>query len=1052
MPPLPASTGDTRQSSRSRMRLCLTIGLAVTLLASLAAAWGWVLPLERPLIDLRARWFSLHTPPPSTHVVHIDIDDAALASIGRWPWPRALLSDVVGELHHAGTSVIAFDLLFDEPQQPRWVPAPGSESPELIPGSDATPASESLELIPGSDATPASESPELIPGSDATPASESLELIPGSDATPASETPELIPGAGAKPGQSESFPGASAAPGSFTRIDDDARFARSIADAGSVVLAVYAPFTTVEGERFTHVIELLRKNPLLTDDQLASQLRLTEAQHKLLAQRLASLKIQAIRQRLFDLFVSPSLPPTLDQCRAAILPDLPVAVVNSPELDILADQYHKVRTLVRLGSQMPAENPGESQLVSMHVPVPPLADAAAVRGSFGSVSYDADPDGVVRSAPLLLNFRHKDWPHFALAIACQYLHVPLDKIQVTPGHITLPGAHFPDGSVADVTIPLLHARPGDHWRLPIHRMFVTWPTNAADWKYLFDPNPRKQDSVQHVPIGRLVEAPRLRRQLIANQTAADDQLIQIIRHPMITGLFNEADVKQFLNQTANPGVTRLSGSGSPNPHQPILDTIAFLRKDLDSLTDPSADDKQFKQFLDDHMARYQLAADAVAAGQSQLDQYEQQLRQAVAGNIAIVGWTATGSVTDVVPTSLHNLAPGVVVHGAVVNALLTRHFIRRGPVWLDVALTLLLGILITLLAARFGPVTALLLTILFCAGYFLLNGLLLFDHMSLLVQVAAPLLAAVAAWVAVTVYRLAIEQHERARITRQFKNYVSRDLVDLIVANPSLIKQGRHELTCLFSDIAGFTTVSEKLGPEQTITLLNDYLRVMTHRVMEHRGTVNKYLGDGMMAFWGAPIDDETHTLNACASALACIDALRELQKEPRFADLPKLFMRVGIATGQMMVGDCGAPPDRSDYTVIGDTVNLASRLESSNKQFGTQMLINERAHELVKEQMLARPIGRIRVVGRSQAETVFELLNTHADATDDQRRLADQTRDALDAFFAADFQTAIHRFTAIRETFGHAKLYDLYLAAAHDHLANGQPPDFDGTLALTTK
>ena len=1003
MPPSPTPAGDTRPSARSRMRLCLVIGLSVTLLASLAAAWGWVLPLERPLIDLRARWFSLHTPPPSTHVVHIDIDDAALASIGRWPWPRALLADVVDELHHAGSSVIAFDLLFDEPQQPRWVPAPGRESPELIPGAEA------------------------------------------------------------KPGQSDS-----AAPGSFIRIDDDARFAQSIADAGNVVLAVYAPFTTIEGERFTQAIELLRKNPLLTDDQLASRLRLTDAQHKLLSQRLPSLKTQAIRQRLFDLFstqalnqralnllASQSLSPTLDQCRAAILPDLPVAVVNSPELDILADQYHKVRTLVRLSSQMPAENPGESQYVSMHVPVPPLADAAAVRGSFGSVSYDADPDGVVRSAPLLLNFHHKDWPHFALAIACRYLQVPLDKIQITPDHITLPGAHFPDGSVADVTIPLLHARSGDHWRLPIHRMFITWPTNASDWKYLFDP--RQQDSTQHIPIGRLVEAPRLRRQLIANQQAADQQLIAILQNPAITGLFDTNAVKQFLTPRRGqliapaPG-TEPAPSTAPAARAQILDTIAFLRKDLDSLADPSAEDKQLKRFLDEHIAQYQLAAVAVAAGQSQLAQYEQQLRQALAGSIAIVGWTATGSVTDVVPTSLHNLAPGVVVHGAVVNALLTRHFIRRGPVWLDVALTLLLGILITLLAARFGPVTALLLTILLCAGYFLLNGLLLFDRMSLLVQVASPLVAAVAAWVAVTVYRLAIEQHERARITRQFKNYVSRDLVDLIVANPSLIKQGRHELTCLFSDIAGFTTVSEKLGPEQTITLLNDYLRVMTHRVMEHRGTVNKYLGDGMMAFWGAPIDDEAHTLHACASALACIDALRELQNEPRFADLPKLFMRVGIATGHMMVGDCGAPPDRSDYTVIGDTVNLASRLESSNKQFGTQMLINERAHELVKEQMLARPIGRIRVVGRSRAETVYELLNTFADATDDQRDLARQTRDALDAFFAADFQTAIDRFTAVSEIFGHAKLYDLYLAAARDHLARGKLADFDGSLALTTK
>ena len=382
-------------------------------------------------------------------------------------------------------------------------------------------------------------------------------------------------------------------------------------------------------------------------------------------------------------------------------------------------------------------------------------------------------------------------------------------------------------------------------------------------------------------------------------------------------------------------------------------------------------------------------AQAEATSRQLIHDRRAELREKVSGKICLVGWTATGSITDKIHTALHPDTPGVVGHGAVINQILTGHYLTRVSVWVDVLVIFLLGAGVTLITSWMPPVRALVVSTVIGTVYVLLNGVALFDYGNTVVAIAGPSVAGMAAWMSVTVYRLVREQRERARITKQFKNYVSKDLVDLLVADPMLIKQGRHELTCMFCDIAGFTKVSEQLGPEEIIELLNRYLRVMTHRIMDGRGTVNKYMGDCIMAFWGAPLDDDTHTLNACRSVMSCFDAMRELEKDPFFQKLPKLTIRFGLATGPMMVGDCGAPPDRSDYTVIGDTVNLASRL-GVGQQAVRYARPHQRSHRRAAGRHDAGPPDRSAAGGRQGRQRRRVRTGQHSGTRD---RRAEATR-----------------------------------------------------------
>lgn len=220
-------------------------------------------------------------------------------------------------------------------------------------------------------------------------------------------------------------------------------------------------------------------------------------------------------------------------------------------------------------------------------------------------------------------------------------------------------------------------------------------------------------------------------------------------------------------------------------------------------------------------------------------------------------------------------------------------------------------------------------------------------------------------------------EKKRKELKNAFSHYLSPSVLETILASPEKLRLGgdRVEATILFSDIVNFTTISESMRPEEVSDLINKYLNEMTRIITDHNGTIDKFIGDAIMAFWGAPVADPDHALNACRAAVAMQEKMKLVRVEFIEKGLPEIFIRIGINTGPVIAGNMGSS-DLFDYTVLGDAVNLASRLESANKEFGTSIMISQAVYEKTRGRIIARPLGAIKVKGKTKEVEVYELVS----------------------------------------------------------------------------
>jgi adenylate cyclase len=246
-----------------------------------------------------------------------------------------------------------------------------------------------------------------------------------------------------------------------------------------------------------------------------------------------------------------------------------------------------------------------------------------------------------------------------------------------------------------------------------------------------------------------------------------------------------------------------------------------------------------------------------------------------------------------------------------------------------------------------------------------------------------------------------------------FGQYMSESVIQHLLAHPEKLRLGgeRRRVTLFFSDLAGFTTISEKLDPETVVALLNRYLSEMTDIILSEAGAVDKFEGDAIMAFWGAPLDQDDQALRACRAAIRQRDALARLNDEFRAQGLPRLKLRIGLHTGDAIVGNLGSEK-RFDYTAIGDTVNLASRLEGLNKFYGTAIMASEAAVAAAGAAVAFRELDLVAVKGKETAVRVFEVLNMTADLPAAGAAVRDDFALALARFRQGDFAGAAGAFT----------------------------------------
>jgi class 3 adenylate cyclase len=300
---------------------------------------------------------------------------------------------------------------------------------------------------------------------------------------------------------------------------------------------------------------------------------------------------------------------------------------------------------------------------------------------------------------------------------------------------------------------------------------------------------------------------------------------------------------------------------------------------------------------------------------------------------------------------------------------------------------------------------------------------------------------------------------QRRHVTRRFESYVDPALVKYVIENPQTehIAGEVRELTVVFTDLEGFTALTERLR-EGAVSLLNEYLRLMVPLIRSHNGYRNKFLGDGMMFFYGAPEQNPDHAIHAVATVLKMQETMVTFNaliagRREEFGDaLPQLAMRTGVSSGQMIVGDAG-PEEASDYTVLGDTVNLGARLESANKQLGTRILLSERTVELIPSNLfLLRPVGRIQVAGLKRAVLTYEPLAHLDQATARQKAGAALQTRLVESFHAADFRRCLEFVAEAEREFGPGKLTDLYRSLSERYLQSPPGSEFAGQIVLTEK
>ena len=422
--------------------------------------------------------------------------------------------------------------------------------------------------------------------------------------------------------------------------------------------------------------------------------------------------------------------------------------------------------------------------------------------------------------------------------------------------------------------------------------------------------------------------------------------------------------------------------------------------------------------------------------------------------IVLVGATAMGT-HDLRATPFSPLYPGIEIHATVIDNILTQDFLTK-PKWsriYDLIAIILLGAVTGIALPRLGALKGLLLA----TGLFFLHIFIarwLFVSANVWLNVVYPLLAVAITYTALTVYHYMTEERERKKIKGAFKHYVAPIVIEEMLKEPGRLKLGGEEklLTVLFCDLQGFTGYSERFSPHEMITMLSEYFEKMTEQVFAYQGTLKEYVGDEMMAIFGAPLEQADHAQRACSAALAMRDRLHRLRAEWAEMGRPPLKARTGVNSGPMLVGNIGSQY-RFAYGALGDHVNLGSRLEGLNKAYGTEILIGENTAGLVKDSFLLREVDQVRVKGRVQPVQIYELVGNSGDSLPKEKEQAfSHFAAGLEAYRQQHWQAALNLFTQCLTLLPEDGPSRTMLERCQIYQQAPPPTDWDGVFTMTTK
>ncbi len=387
------------------------------------------------------------------------------------------------------------------------------------------------------------------------------------------------------------------------------------------------------------------------------------------------------------------------------------------------------------------------------------------------------------------------------------------------------------------------------------------------------------------------------------------------------------------------------------------------------------------------------------------------------GKIVFIGFSAAG-LFDLKPTPISSSTPGVFIHATAFENLVNNNFITSSPNYIILAIISLISFLIPYLFLKQTSIKINLFVFLIMV-LILLTVVIIFFKFSIYIQFLPSFTATIFSSLITLFYSYAVVGREKRFIARTFSQYMDKKIVDYLIANPKAIAPGgtKKRVTVFFADIEGFTNISERLSAENTAILLHRVFNVLTEVVIKHSGVIDKYIGDSLMAFWGAPLESEFDELNACSAALQCIKRLEDLNLYFSEKGLPIIRIRIGIHTGEAIAGNIGS--DRLyNYTVIGDTVNTASRLESANKFFKSNIIISEETYLKVSQVFIARPLGIVRVKGRFKPIKIFEILGKTSEESKEKILFAERFNHAYSLFIEKKWKDSREIFETLLEDY----------------------------------
>ncbi len=620
----------------------------------------------------------------------------------------------------------------------------------------------------------------------------------------------------------------------------------------------------------------------------------------------------------------------------------------------------------------------EPEKIDIAIPIPELVETAH---GYGFVDRDPDIDGTERRIRLIRLFQGRLYFQMGLVMLMDICGVKKEDVIIEPGeHIVLKGAINPiTFAKGDIEIPI------DEKGM----IYINWAGPG-----------RLEDSFEHLPFYTLLEYHLVR-----------DEIYDYFDEQEIGSGSKE---RSTLYGELEENYREFSATDDLSLKRKKLQRISELRKKIRAI------ENGYKKPLLEEMARIEeeLKKGENANLEENLLYFRNYLTgidivlgvEALQDKIAIVGLTATGT-QDLGVIPIYNKYMMVGTYHNIVNTILNESYITKVGKVINLIimfiLTLLMGYIIQRLSAKRSMlliVVSLIMINIINIGLFALFNIW-FDQLGATLAIFLPsaLIASV---------KFMKEESQKRYIKSAFSRYLAPGVIDQIIDNPDALELGgeNREISIFFSDVAKFSTISERLTPPQLVALLNEYLSAMTDIILSYNGTIDKYEGDAIMAFYGAPYSFEDHALKCCFAAIDMKRRLREMQETWRKAGKDELYVRMGMNTGDAVVGNMGSQT-RMDYTAMGDSVNLASRLEGANKFYSTYAMISETTYEVAKDHIEARKLDTIRVVGKTEPIVIYELLGNKGTLPDRMLDMLDKYYKALEHFQNRDWKKALSLF-----------------------------------------